>query len=326
MSGMKKNKISAFIRIVKCVEFFLVRIACYAVSLFPLKLVLFFADLLGILAYYLFTKRRKIVFDNISLIHDWTNTADFNKDNFNQEIISKLFNGLERKQLVKKIFQRNAVNFLASLVLITKNDEFIRKHVKILNSEILEKKISEKKGLIVLFAHQGPWELISKLPEFLDFSSTNKAPKLEMASIYRPLNNYYLDNWFFKKRAKSGMQLFSREDGFLKIIRYLKNEGILFTAIDQRIKQGTQSFLFGKLASTTNLVNTFHNTSNAPLVYMSFIKTGSTSWELEFFDFNSKDVKLQSKKLFNDYMNKRLEEVILISPMDYFFFQDRYKL
>ena len=59
---------------------------------------------------------------------------------------------------------------------------------------------------------------------------------------------------------------------------------------------------------------------------MSFIKTGSTFWELEFFDFNPKDVNLQSKKIFNDYMNKRLEEVILISPMDYFFFQDRYKL
>ena len=270
-----------------------------------------FGRFLGGLLFYLSSHRRKIVEENVRTLKTWAKNRNLKNSLLDQD----------NRTIAKRIYQSNAGNFVYSFVLMNKPKATIEKHIKINDLELLKKVYEKNKGVIMLFAHAGPFELTAILPKLMP-SIFNKS---KMAAMYRPLNNRYMNQWYLRKRNRFGAQLFSREDGFFKIIRHIKNGGFINIAFDIRMHQGEKIELFDRLASTSKIPHALHKTSNAPVVAMSFVRADDLSWEIQFKEIALRDNGVYSEIDLLKAGNKHLEQMIFENPYDYFFFQDRYK-
>ena len=226
-----------------------------------------FGRFLGGLLFYLSSHRRKIVEENVGTLKAWAE-----KRNLKNPLLDQ-----DNRTIAKKIYQSNAGNFFYSFSMMNKPKATIEKYVKISDSNIeLLKKVHEKnKGLILIFAHAGPFELIVMLPKLIP--SIFKESK--MAAMYRPLNNSYMNQWYLKKRSRFGALLFSREDGFFKIIRHIKNGGFMYVANDIRMHQGEKIELFDRPASTSKIPHAFHKATQAAVCAISFVRSDDVSWK-----------------------------------------------
>ena len=270
-----------------------------------------FGRFLGGLLFYLSSHRRKIVEENVRTLKTWAK-----KRNLKNSLLDQ-----DNRTIAKRIYQSNAGNFVYSFALMNKPKATIEKHIKINDLELLKKVYENNKGVIMLFAHAGPFELMVILPKLMP-SVFNRS---KMAVIYRPLNNRYMNQWYLSKRNRFGAQLFSREDGFFKIIRHIKNGGFMNIAFDIRMHQGEKIELFDRLASTSKIPHALHKTSHAPVVAMSFVRANDLSWQIQFKEIASPENKVYSEIDLLKVGNKHLEQMIFENPYDYFFFQDRYK-
>ena len=261
----------------------------------------------GGLLFYLSIFRRNIVIENVSTMKKWAK-----KHGHYNNLLNK-----NSKIIAKKIFKSNAGNFFYSISLMNKSIDTVRKHIKICNSEILKK----NEGGIILFSHSGPWELAAMLPKLLPsiFCNTN------IAVMYRPLNNIYMNEWYLSKRERFGAKLYSREDGFLKIIRHIKNGSYMNIAFDIRMHQGKKIELFDKLASTSKIPYALHKATSAPVYTIYFSRADDLSWEIQFEEIVPRDNAICSETDLLRLANKHLEQKICENPHDYFFFQNRYK-
>lgn len=270
-----------------------------------------FGRFLGGLLFYLSSHRRKIVEENVRTLKAWAE-----KRNLKNALLDQ-----DNRTIAKKIYQSNAGNFFYSFSMMNKPKATIEKHIKIRDLELLKKVYEKNKGVIMLFAHGGPFELTVMLPKLMP-SIFNES---KMAAMYRPLNNRYMNQWYFRKRNRFGAQLFSREDGFFKIIRHIKNGGFMNIAFDIRMHQGEKVELFDRPASTSKIPHALHKATHAPVFAISFVRADDISWEIQFKEITSPKHGVCSEIDLLKAANMHLEQMIFENPYDYFFFQDRYK-
>jgi len=268
----------------------------------------------GSLFFYLSSHRRKIVEGNVRTLKAWAK-----KRNFKNELIDQ-----EDSVIVKEIYQSNAGNFLYSLSMMNKPIATAKKYLKIKDFELLEKAYKNNKGAIVLFSHTGPWELIVMMFGLMPAKFV-ASKRCEMAIMFRPLNNCFLNKWYLRKRSRYGALLLSRDDGFFKIIRLLKNGSFANIAFDIRMQQGQEIELFDRKASTSKIPYVLHKASKAPVIALSLVKSGDLGWEFEFKEIASAENGICPEMSLLKASNEHLEQVIFNNPYDYFFFQDRYK-
>lgn len=268
----------------------------------------------GGLFFYLSIQRRKIVEENVRTLKAWATKRNLKNELLNQE----------DSTIAKEIYQSNAGNFLYSLSMMNKPFTTVKKYLKIKNFETLEKAYEKNKGVILLFPHSGPWELIVMMLVLMP-PNFKASKSCEMAIMFRPLNNRFLNKWYLRKRSRYGALLLSRDDGFFKIIRLLKNGSFAYIAFDIRMQQGQKIELFDRQASTSKIPYVLHKTSKAPVLAISLIKSGDLGWEIELKEIASSENGICSEMFLLKASNEHLEQVIFKNPYDYFFFQDRYK-
>ena len=101
-------------------------------------------------------------------------------------------------------------------------------------------------GYHVLFltAHLANWELCRAVAARQGW---------DVASIYRPLNNRFLDPLLLSLRKEAGHKLFRKHDGGREIIRHCRAGGAVGMVGDQRLADGIAVPLFGQSALTTTL-------------------------------------------------------------------------
>ena len=306
-----KDRTTRFKGFDKWIQFQVVRITYFSFQILPLKLVFSIGGLLGGIAFHCFKNRRLQVYENIQHLKIWAQ----------EKGIQNLILAEDTQVLTKTLFVRNMANFLSSICLLNKGKKQLNNAIEIENLELFEKTYAGNKGVIVLFPHMGPWELITQFPNI--FSSIIEPG--QMGSLYRPLNNYYTNRWYLRQRQRNGMKLYSRDDGFLSMIRFLKKQSVLFVPFDQRLREGVAVPLFGKPAQTPNLSTLFYRKTQAPVLSFSIIQCGHAQWKMKFFQLPISDMNVEDGSLFLERSNELLEQIILESPCDYFFFQNRYK-
>ena len=104
-------------------------------------------------------------------------------------------------------------------------------HIKIIGDEILEKIIQNKRPVIFVSGHFANFELMS-----MELTKRN----IKLASIYRPLNNFFLNpfmenvrrKYICKNQIKKGLA------GVKSAINYIKNDYSIALMIDQRVSEG----------------------------------------------------------------------------------------
>ena len=281
------------------------------IQLLPLSLAFRLGRGVGWLAWRLLKRRRVIVRKNLEIVNAWMEESG--------KVESGKVESLEAQ--VRELFQRSGANLLAGFPLSRLRPEQMEAHLEIEGMEHAREVLAQGKGVIMLLAHMGPWEVLAHLPQL----ASDHGVDAPIGAMYRPLNNTYLDNWARKQRAARNTRLFSRRDGFHKPVDFLRAGGMLGILADQKMRQGELVSFFGVEASSTPIPGLFHRRSGAPMLALSIETVGVARWKLtvDLVDLSGLSEK-PSRGALSLVCNQALEQALSRSPCDGFWFSRRF--
>ena len=228
------------------------------------------------------------------------------------------FTNEEKKKLVKKMWT-NYGKILSDYVFL-KNfrlDESFGRKITIINGHLLEKIKKEGKPVIFVSGHFNNFELMAML---IEKSGVN------LAAVYRPLNNIFLNPLMEKIRKKylCKNQIKKGIAGTKELLKHFKNKNSIAIMIDQRVSEGVRSDFFGKKALTTTIPAQFAKKFNAEIVPVYIERLKNNDFKIEFYQpiiFSKKDEinKITLK------LNGILETMILRNPEQWIWTHNRWK-
>lgn len=100
------------------------------------------------------------------------------------------------------------------------------------------------KGVLLISGHFANWEMMLLAGEQFG---------LEGATVYRPVNNIYIDRWMAKRRRRYGpKELVSKgAQGTRRIFTLLRQKKAIYILVDQKTNEGLPVPFFGRVAMTT---------------------------------------------------------------------------
>lgn len=203
-------------------------------KIFPL----FFLQLLGKISgliFIIFSKRKKIIFKNLNLIYP----------------SKSFFEKLKILALCSAHFGRVAFEYLK----FSQKNNLIEKSVKIEGIENVKKALNLKKGLFIVSAHFGNWEIAALALSKAGFPQ---------GMVHRPLDNPYLEKELSERRTLYGNWLIKKKGALKQILRDLKEGKIIDILIDQKSPPeqsfkvkflGQQTFIISSLSKIVKLLN-----------------------------------------------------------------------
>jgi len=191
------------------------------------------------------------------------------------------------------------------------------KNIEIKGKEIL-KEITEKGDpVIFVSAHFDNFELMAM---YLEKSN------VDIAAIYRPLNNYILNSTMEKIRKKyiCKNQIKKGLSSVRSLIRLFKNGSSIALMIDQRVSEGVHINFFGKKAYTTSIPAQFVKKFKCRIVPIYIERQQNDNFYLEIFN----PLKFNEDKTIEEItasLNKWLEKMILKNPSQWIWSHNRWK-
>ena len=228
------------------------------------------------------------------------------------------FTAKEKNKLIKKMWI-NYGKILSDYVFL-KNfriDQTFKDKIKIINAEILEEIKEDGKPVIFVSGHFNNFELMAM---YLDKFGIN------LAAIYRPLNNKFLNpimeyirkNYICNNQVKKGVS------GTKQLLKHFKNNTSIALMIDQRVSQGIKSNFFNEPAYTTTIPAQFVKKFNAKVVPIYIERSKDNKFNLEIYEpliFNKK----YSVQQITDELNQLLEKMVLKNPDQWIWTHNRWK-
>ena len=150
----------------------------------------------------------------------------------------------EKKIIISEMWSNYGMTFVEYIFLSQFRNT--NNHIDVKGEEILRKISSIGKPVIFVSGHFANFELMS-------MEITKKDIKL--ATIYRPLNNFFLNPFmeFLRKKYVCQNQIKKGRSGVKEAIGYIKDQHSIALMIDQRVSEGEEINFFGEPALTTTL-------------------------------------------------------------------------
>ncbi len=189
-------------------------------------------------------------------------------------------------------------------------------HVTIEGLDNLKEIIEEKKPAIFVSGHFSNFELMS-----MEISKK----KIKLATIYRPLNNIFLNSFmeYLRKKYICKNQIKKGINGVRDSINYIKDGYSIALMIDQRVSEGEKLNFFNKPALTTTLPAQLAKKYNLPIIPV-FIERKSENFKIKFFkSINASYFK--NKTELTARLNEILENMIKNNPREWIWTHNRWK-
>ncbi len=116
--------------------------------------------------------------------------------------------------------------------------------IEVVHEERIERARAGGKGVIFLSGHLANWEIMPITAADLG---------LEGGTVYRPVNNPYVDRWMARRRTENGpREVISKgAHGTRRIFTLLRGGKCIFILVDQKTNEGIPADFFGRTAMTT---------------------------------------------------------------------------
>ena len=231
--------------------YYLARVGIFLFSLLPSKTGLFLGAKAGALAYYILPGYRKITFGNLELAFGAEKTKD------------------ELKRIARRVFE-NLGKSAFELVRFPKiNETNIGRLVKLENPDRLKKALEKGKGVLIITAHIGNWELMAATLRLNDFPGVTVGRRIYFDKYDKYLN--YL-------RKTHDVNVIYRDDSPRKILKVLKENRIVGIVADQDVDSVDGVFVdfFGVPAYTPSGPAVLAMASGAPLVPVFIVRNNGT--------------------------------------------------
>ena len=189
--------------------------------------------------------------------------------------------------------------------------------IKVKNQNVLDKIKEENESVIFISGHFNNFELMAM---HIEKSGIN------LAAVYRPLNNKFLNplmenirkKYICKKQIKKGIS------GTKELLKLLQNKNSIALMIDQRVSQGIRVELFNEKAFTTTIPAQFVKKFNLKVVPVYIERVRDNNFEITVdqpIKFNQEDT-IEEITIF---LNKKLEKMILKNPDQWIWTHNRWK-
>ena len=226
--------------------------------------------------------------------------------------------GIQRKKILDQMWF-NYGQILSEYMFIKnfrKSEKFSKK-VSVVNQKVLEVIKSETNPVIFISGHFNNFELMAMHIE---------KSGIDLAAIYRPLNNTFLNpimeqirkRYICKKQIKKGIS------GTKQLLKHFKKKTSVALMIDQRVSEGIRSNFFDKEALTTTIPAQFIKKYNVKVVPIYIERFKGNNFKIEIYDpiTFKKDETINSITL---HLNKILEKMIMRNPEQWIWMHNRWK-
>ncbi len=224
----------------------------------------------------------------------------------------------EFKEIIINNMWKSYGKILAEYVFIKNfRENKSEKFLEIKGQEILEKIKFSNEPVIFISGHFDNFELMAM---YIEKSG------IDLAAIYRPLNNNFLNPLMEKIRKKyiCRKQIKKGISGTKEILKHFKTGTSIALMIDQRVSQGIKTLLFNKEAYTTTIPAQFVKKFNCKIVPIYIKRKDNENFMLEIMEplsFNN-DLNIENITL---KLNQLLEKMIVKNPNQWIWSHNRWK-
>ena len=194
-------------------------------------------------------------------------------------------------------------------------------HIKIIGIEYLYEIKKSNKPVVFFSGHFANFELMAM--ELNKFG-------IKLATIYRPLNNFYLNPLMEYLRIKyiCPIQIPKGKSGSRKIVTKIIDGYSIALMVDQRVSEGPRISFFNKEAHTTTIPTQVALKYNCKLVPIYIQRKNGINFEMIIHKpyeitktgLHEEDLKNNSLKI-----NQNIEKMIIKNPTQWIWTHDRWK-
>jgi len=233
----------------------------------------------------------------------------------NLKIIDHKISNDEIKKVIRNMWKNYGITFIEYIYLkyFHKNNSY----VNIKDEGNLLQIIKENKPVIFVSGHFANFELMS-------MEITKKG--IPLATVYRPLNNFFLNPFmeFLRKKYICKNQIKKGIGGVRESIDYLKKKNSIALMIDQRVSEGEKIEFFNKSAFTTTLPAQLSIKFNIDILPVYIERDKENNYKIEF------QKRIQPKDFANKLdltkkLNRVLEKMVVRNLYQWILTHNRWK-
>ena len=279
------------------IEYIFIKLLFFKFQILGYKTASNLGEKIGILFGPIFRSRNKII----------NNLKDSNIGNSDEErnsIINKMWGNYGRILA--------EYNFLKKF----KNGDY-NNYLKIEGLEHLEKIKKNKKQVVFISGHFNNFELMAMQIE--NFG-------IDVAAIYRPLNNIFLNKTMERIRIKNicNNQIKKGKGGTRKLIEMFKNGYSIALMIDQRVSEGISVKLFNRNCLTTTIPAQLVKKYGCDVVPVYVERINKINFKMHFYEPLNFEKSLSIFEI-TTKLNNTLEKMILKNTDQWIWSHDRWK-
>ena len=256
---------------------------------------------------------RKIFSTLFLLIGPLFKSKDIMKKNLN--IFSSSVKEINEKNISDAMWKNYGMTFIEYAFL----NQFKKKnsHMIIKGEDNLRLVEKNAKPVIFISGHFANFELMS-----MEITKKN----IPLATIYRPLNNFFLNPFmeYLRKKYICKNQIKKGINGVREAIKYIKKKHSIALMIDQRVSEGEKVNFFNMPALTTTLPAQLSNKFNMDIIPVFIERDKNNNFIMEF----RKKINLETfnnKLSLTKKLNEIIEEMLVENPSQWIWTHNRWK-
>ena len=243
-------------------------------------------------------KSKKIIYDNLDRI----------KPGISQ---------LEKDKIINKMWSNYGKTFIEYVYL----GSFKKRsnHIIIKNRGVIDEIAKKNKPVIFISGHFANYELMS-----MELTKAN----IKLATIYRPLNNMFLNPYmeYLRKTFVCKNQIKKGLNGVKDSLEYIKKGYSVALMVDQRVSEGPRISFFNGQAHTTTLPAQLSSRFGCDIVPIYISRDKNDIFEMEILDpINILESEKKNKELITKKINQTIEKLILRDPGQWILTHNRWK-
>ena len=251
-----------------------------------------------------------LIFKKIGPIIRSNNIIDQNLLKFSNKLPDQ-----KKKEIISNMWSNYGMTFIEYVFL----DNFKKGqlHIDIKGEEILKKISLDKKPVIFISGHFANFELMS-----MEITKN----QVDLATIYRPLNNFFLNPFmeYLRKKYVCNFQIKKGLLGVKESINFIKKGHSIALMVDQRLGEGDRVDFFKKKAHTTSLPAQLSLKYNLDIVPVYIKRNLNDTFKIKIC--NPIDTsKYKGKFELTLAINKIIEDMISKNPDQWIWTHDRWK-
>ena len=257
---------------------------------------------IGNLLFVVDKKHQKIIVNNLTLA--------FGSKKNNHEI----------RKLGKKVFAHMVMVVFEIAWSLSLSKEALFKHFKIKGYSNIKNAFEKGKGVLVLTAHFGNWELLTVTAAMIRYP---------LNIVVRPLDFMPFDRFIYNLRTRFGGKIIPRQKSFRSILRSLDRGEMVAMLMDQNVDwyEGVFVDFFGSRACTNKGLALLALKTGAPVVSVFMVreKQGFTAVfgpEIPFINTGDKTRDVEDN---TGQYNRVIEEFVRRYPEQWFWLHQRWK-